>query len=130
MAELVIGKRLTKVSQTQMLTGGLDYFVVTTPESVVAEALTSTSSAAEVKTAQARDRVWEQMVEILRTRANVVIVGALSATGFSVAVEHVDAIDGDILTALQTLMQGIDGTDAGADLSGVTLTKVEFDLVV
>lgn len=67
-------KRLTKVSETQMLTGGLEYFVVTTGTSIVPDVLTDASTVAVRKIARARDRMWEQIIEIFRTRANVVIV--------------------------------------------------------
>lgn len=117
-----IGKRLTKVSKTQMLTGGLEYFMIKTPESIVPGEATET-----VEVVRAKNRLWERLIEIVRTRANVVIVGILEDTGFSFAVEHVEAV---LITELQDLMQGIDGTDAGVDMSGVTLEAVpEFRLV-
>lgn len=122
-------KRLTKVSETQMLTGGLEYFVVTTGTSIVPAVLTDTSTLAERKIARARERMWEQIIEIFRTRANVVIVGPLSADGFSLAVEHVSAIDvtdTDFLAALAAI------DDSEADVTGfaATAVKVTFNLVV
>lgn len=122
MSELVIGKRLTKVSKTQMLTGGLEYFLVKTPESMVPVEGTDTADVI-----RAKDRLWERVIDAVRTRANVVIVGVLEDEGFSLAVEHVDAV---IVSEVQGLIQGIDGTEAGVDMSGVELVKVEeFKLV-
>lgn len=122
-------KRLTKVSETQMLTGGLEYFVVTTGTSIVPDVLTDASTVAVRKIARARDRMWEQIIEIFRTRANVVIVGPLSADGFSLAVEHtgaIDVTDADFLAALAAI------DDSEADVTGFVAVAVPatFNLVV
>ena len=145
-------KRYTQISETQMLTGGLEHFVVQTPNSIVP---TADSSAAygtqEFNDFYDQARVWEKMVEIFRTRANVVIVSDLAAGGFTLAVEHNEAVDpaeiqqkirdlGTVSFGTEEVTVDPDGTpDSGdeyvenqevtVDLSGVTVAKVDYDLL-
>jgi len=146
-------KRYTQVKDTQMLTGGLEHFTVTTPESIVPSA----SADAAYGTQEFNDyyeqaRVWEKLIEIFRTRGNVVIVSELAAGGFTVAVEHNDAIDpAEIQGKIQELGGAVafgttenlvdpDGTPNSGDeytevvpvtvdLSGVTVAQVDYDLL-
>ena len=138
-------KRYTQVQDTQMLTGGLEHFTVSTPNSIVP---TGDSEAAygsvEFNNYYEQARVWEQMIEIFRTRGNVVIVSELAAGGFTVAVEHNDAVDAaEIQAKIRELGSVNFGVSAGTDtelgtsddvqetvdLSGVTVTKVAYDLL-
>lgn len=138
-------KRYTQVKDTQMLTGGLEHFTVTTPASIVP---TGDSEApygsVEFNNYYEQARVWEKLIEVFRTRGNVVIVSELAAGGFTVAVEHNDAIDpAEIQTKIQELGEVNFGVSAGTDtelgteddvqetvdLSGVTVAKVDYDLL-
>ena len=145
-------KRYTQVKDTQMLTGGLEHFTVATPTSIVP---TADSEAAygsdEFNNFYEHARVWEQMIEIFRTRGNVVIVSELTDNGFTVAVEHNDAVDageiqekirelGSVAFGTEEVTIDPDGTpasgdeytetqDATVDLSGVTVSKVDYDLL-
>lgn len=143
-------KRYTQVQDTQMLTGGLEHFTVATPNSIVP---TGDSEAAygsvEFNNYYEQARVWEQIIEIFRTRGNVVIVSELTSDGFTVAVEHNDAIDPnvDANNSIQALIRDLGevpfGVSAGADtdlgteddvqetvdLSSVVVTKVDYDLL-
>ena len=123
-------KRYTQVKDTQMLTGGLEHFTVATPTSIVP---TADSEAAygsdEFNNFYEQARVWEQMIEIFRTRGNVVIVSELTDNGFTVAVEHNDAVDP---AEIQEKIRDLGTVDFGGstvDLSGVTVAKVAYDLL-
>lgn len=123
--------RLTRVYPTQMLTGDLEYFHLTTPNSIVPSADRDSEDSSEVREFYAQARVWERIIEVIRTRANVVIVGVLDASGFSFAVEHGGAIDVD---QMQELIRGIgeaefsvDG-ETTVDLSTVELVQRDFRL--
>ena len=145
-------KRYTQAKKTQMLTGGLEHFTVATPNSIVP---TADSEAAfgsdEFNNYYEQARVWEQMIEIFRTRGNVVLVSELTDNGFTVAVEHNDAVDageiqekirelGSVAFGTEEVTIDPDGTpasgdeytetqDATVDLSGVTVSKVDYDLL-
>ena len=120
--------RRTYAYKDQMLTGGLDFFHVTTPVSIVPTADRESADKDVQNEFYAQARVWERVIETIRTRANIVILGVLDAEGFSFAVEHKDAI---LVDEMQDLLQEMgvvdfsyDGTST-VDLSGVTLEKVE-----
>lgn len=120
--------RMTHAYKDQMLTGGLDFFHVTTAVSILPTADRESEDKAVVREYYAQARVFERVIETIRTRANVVILGVLDATGFSFAVEHKDAIDAP---TMQTLLQEMgevefsyDG-ETTVDLSGITIEKVE-----
>ena len=120
--------RRTYAYKEQMLTGGLDFFHVTTPVSIVPTADRESADKDVQNEFYAQARVWERVIETIRTRANVVILGALDDVGFSFAVEHKDAI---VVADMQALLQEMgevefsyDGLTT-VDLSGVTLEKVE-----
>lgn len=145
-------KKLTSVSKTQMLTGGLEHFTITTPESIVptgnADAVYDSQ---EFNNFYEQARVQQQIIEIFRIRGNVVIVSDLKAGGFTVAVEHNDAIDpaeiqakirelGAVAFGSQDVTVDPDGTPNSGDeyvetqpvtvdLSGVSVAKVEYDLL-
>ena len=138
-------KRYTQVQDTQMLTGGLEHFTVGTPNSIVPTGDSeATYGSVEFNNYYEQARVWEQMIEIFRTRGNVVIVSELAAGGFTVAVEHNDAIDPvEIQEKIRELGSVNFGVSAGTDtelgteddvqetvdLSGVTVAKVDYDLL-
>jgi hypothetical protein len=145
-------KRYTQAKKTQMLTGGLEHFTVATPESIVPTADGSAEFySEEFNNYFEQARVWEQLIEIFRTRGNVVIVSELSAGGFTVAVEHKDAVDpaeiqekirelGSVAFGTEEVEIDPDGTpasgdeytetqEATVDLSGVTVAKVDYDLL-
>lgn len=120
--------RRTYAYKDQMLTGGLDFYHITTPVSIVPTADRESEDVAVQNEFYSQARVWERVIETIRTRANVVILGALDETGFSFAVEHKDAI---LVDEMQDLLQEMgevefsyDG-ETTVDLSGVTLEKVE-----
>lgn len=121
--------RRTYAYKDQMLTGGLDFFhVSTTPVSIVPTADRESDDVAVQNEFYAQARVWERVIETIRTRANIVILGALDDAGFSFAVEHKDAIDVAEMQALLQEMGVVDFSHDGTttvDLSGVTLEKVE-----
>lgn len=121
--------RMTYAYADQMLTGGLDFFHVTTAVSIVPTADRVSADAAEQREFYAQARVFERVIETIRTRANVVILGVLDASGFSFAVEHKDAL---VASEMQELLRGIgdaefsyDG-ETTVDLSGITIEKVEY----
>jgi len=145
-------KRYTQVNETQMLTGGLEHFTVATPNSIVPTADKDAAFASqEFNDFYDQARVWEKMIEVFRTRGNVVIVSELAAGGFTVAVEHKEAVDAaEIQEKIRELgavafgstenLVDPDGTpDSGdeytevvpvtVDLSGVTVAKVAYDLL-
>lgn len=149
-------KRYTQAKKTQMLTGGLDHFTVATPESIVPTADGSAEyHSEEFKNYYEQTRVWEKLIEVFRTRGNVVIVSELATGGFTVAVEHKDAVDAaeiqEKIRELGSVEFGVEmvevadefGTlpgeagyvtteeeqDATVDLSGVTVSKVDYDLL-
>lgn len=120
--------RRTYAYKDQMLTGGLDLYHVTTLVSIVPTADRESDDPAVQNEFFSQARVWERIIETIRTRANVVILGALDADGFSFAVEHKDAIDADEMQALIQEMGEVEFSYDGettVDLSGVTLEKVE-----
>jgi len=149
-------KRYTQAKKTQMLTGGLDHFTVTTPESIVPTADGSVEyHSEEFKNYYEQARVWEKLIEVFRTRGNVVIVSELAGGGFTVAVEHKDAVDaaeiqekirelGSVAFGEETVevadefgtLPGEAGyvtteevQPATVDLSGVTVSKVDYSLL-
>lgn len=126
--------RQTHVYKDQMLTGGLEFYRLTVLESFVPTADRDSDDPAVVREYYAQARVWERVIEAIRTRANVVIIGILDADGFSFAVEHKDAID---VAEMQALIQGLGSVEFSydgsvtVDLSAAVLEKVdEFRLVV
>lgn len=120
--------RLTHVYPDQMLTGGLDLYHITTPNSIVPTADSDSTEYDEKQDYFTQTHVWETIIETIRLRANVVIVGQLDEDGFSFAVEHKDALDVDQMqTMLQDLGEQAFSNDGQTtvDLSGVTLVEVE-----
>lgn len=125
--------RNTHVHKDQMLTGGLEFYHITTAASIVPTSDRDSDDVSEQREYFAQARVWEKVIETIRTRANVVIIGALDDDGFSFAVEHKDAIDVD---EMQTRLKGlgeqpfsVDGATT-VDLSAIELQEVpEFRLV-
>lgn len=117
-------KRLTEVQKSQMVTGDLEFFVVKTPESLLPTVTREEDE--ELYFIQAR--VWERVLEIIRTRVNAVIVGHLEETGFSFAVERSGAITEqeiqDLVQSIGTMEFSKDGSDT-VDLSGITIIKME-----
>lgn len=120
--------RFKYVYPEQMLTGGLDLYHLTTPNSIVPTAESDSTDYFVVQDYYTQCRVWETIIEMIRLRANVVIVGQLDDDGFSFAVEHKDALDVD---RMQTMLQELgdvsfshDGQTT-VDMSGVTLVEVE-----
>lgn len=118
-------KRLTKAFETQELTGNLDHLLIKTPESIVVTA--------DVETAQEyhfeQQRVLVQIIDMVRTRANVVIVGPVGAEDFSVAVEFSDAVDPQELQDMIRAMGATVPFGAGTvDLSGVEVLSVDYKL--
>ena len=148
-------KRYTQAKKTQMLTGGLEHFTVTGADIVPTADGSSEYHSEEFKNYYEQARVWEKLIEVFRTRGNVVIVSELAAGGFTVAVEHKDAIDAsEIQEKIRELGEVPFGTtmvevadefgtlpgeagyvtteeeqDATVDLSGATVTKVDYDLL-
>jgi hypothetical protein len=145
-------KRYTQVNETQMLTGGLEHFTVATPNSIVPSADKDAAYASqEFNDFYEQARVWEKIIEIFRTRGNVVIVSELTSNGFTVAVEHNEAVDpaeiqekirelGEVNFGTSENVVDPDGTpDSGdeytevvqetVDLSCVTVAKVAYDLL-
>lgn len=145
-------KKLTQVTKTQMLTGGLEHFTIATPAAIVPTAsVDSVDGSQEFKDFYEQARVQEQIIELFRTRANVVLVSELKAGGFTVAVEHPDAVDvvelqgkirelGSVAFGTAEVAVDPDGTpDTGdeytevqaqtVDLSGVVVAKVDYDLM-
>ena len=138
-------KKLTQVTKSQMLTGGLEHFTIATPESIVPTGNPdAVAGSVEFNNFYEQARVQEQIIEIFRTRANVVLVSELKDAGFTIAVEHNDAVDAaEIQAKIRELgavpfgvTAGVDaelGTDddvpATVDLSGVTVAKVDYDLL-
>lgn len=145
-------KKLTQVSKTQMLTGGLEHFTIATPNSIVPTASAdSVDGTQEFKDFYEQARVQEQIIELFRTRANVVLVSELKDGGFTVAVEHNDAVDvaelqgkirelGAVAFGSEEVTVDPDGTAGSGDeytevqaktvdLSGVVVAKVDYDLL-
>tara|TARA_Y100000034_G_C6730167_1_gene323425 strand:+ start:97 stop:534 length:438 start_codon:yes stop_codon:yes gene_type:complete len=144
-------KRYTQAKKTQMLTGGLEHFTVTGADIVPTADGSAEYGSGEFKNYYEQARVWEKLIEVFRTRGNVVIVSELAAGGFTVAVEHKDAINpaeiqekirelGEVPFGTEEVTIDPDGTpasgdeytevqDATVDLSGVTVTKVDYDLL-
>ena len=122
-------KRYTQVQDTQMLTGGLEHFTVTGADIVPTADADAAYGTEEFNNFYEQARVWEQMIEIFRTRANVVIVSELATGGFSLAVEHNDAVD---VSEIQGKIRDLGTVDFGGstvDLSNVVVTKVDYDLL-
>lgn len=122
-------KRYTQVQDTQMLTGGLEHFTVTGADIVPTADADAAYGTEEFNNFYEQARVWEQIIEIFRTRANVVIVSELAAGGFSLAVEHNDAVD---VAEIQGKIRDLGTVDFGGstvDLSSVVVTKVDYDLL-
>lgn len=123
--------RLTRVYPTQMLTGDLEYFHLTTPFSIVPTADRESEDSSVVREFFVQARVWERIIEVIRTRANVVIIGVLDASGFSFAVEHGGAIDVDQMQQLIRDIGEVDFSSDGTttvDLSTVELVQRDFRL--
>jgi len=117
-------ERLTQVFKDQMLTGGLEYFHLTTPESFVP---TANRDNTVVFFSQAR--VWERVVEVISRFAAPIIIGALDDEGFSFAVEKRAAIDPDKLQDMLRELGSLEFGTGTVDLSGVELVHLpEFRL--
>lgn len=116
-------KRLTKVFPKQMLTGGLEHLLIKTPESIEVTAAEGSDEYFE------QHRVLEHIVEMVRMRANVVIVGPVDADGVSIAVEFNEAVQADELEGMiQDLGEEVPFGSGTVDLSGVTVLKVDYKL--
>lgn len=132
-------QRFTQVKQKQMLTGGLEHFTVSTPASIVPTAdPDAVYNSQEFHNFYEQARVWEQMIEIFRTRGNVVIVSELAAGGFTLAVEKTDAVDAAEMQAKIRELGEVafgevddngDMVPATVDLSAVVVAKVDYDLL-
>lgn len=122
-------KRLTQVFKDQSLTGGLEFFHVTTPVSIV-----PTADRDDAKfDFYAQARVWEQVVEVISRRAAPVIIGDLDAEGFSFATEKRAAMDVEKVQQLIRDMGEVEFNAEGTstvDLSGVEIVRKEFRLTV
>lgn len=122
-------KRLTQVSKDQSLTGGLEFFHVTTPVSIVPTA----DRDADQADFYAQARVWERVVEVLSRQAAPVIIGALDEEGFSFATEKRAALKAADVQAMVRELGSVafDGTgSATVDLSAVEVAQKEFRLDV
>ncbi|ASV44029.1 hypothetical protein PBI_SCTP2_14 [Salicola phage SCTP-2] len=115
-------ERRTEVFPQQMLTGALEYILIRTPQSLEITASEDTENFFK------QNRVHEQIIEIIRMRANVVIVGEINAEDISMAVEAESAVDP---TEIESKIQAMGSVDFGSgtvDLSGVTVSLVDFRL--
>lgn len=122
-------KRLTQVFKGQSLTGGLEFFHLTTTQSIVPTA--DRDDAKHDFYAQAR--VWEQVVEVISRQAAPVVIGDLDAEGFSFATEKRAALDVEKVQQMIREMGEVPFNDAGTttvDLSNVELVQKEFRLTV
>ncbi len=120
-------QRLTQVFKDQMLTGGLEFFHLKTPESFVPTADRETAR----DTFFSQARVWERVVEVIGRRAMPVIIGALDDEGFSFAVEKRAAIQVEDVQAMLRELGEVEFGATTVDLSMVELHKQEeFRLAV
>lgn len=115
-------ERRTEVFPQQMLTGALEYLLIRTPESLEITAAEDTDDFFE------QHRVHEQLIEIIRMRANVVIVGQITAEDISMAVEAESAVEPSEVESKIQEMGTVDFGGGTVDLSGVTVSLVDFRL--
>lgn len=114
--------RLTRVHEDQMVTGHLEFYHLNTPVSIVP---TVDGNDPDQRYAYyEQERVWERVINVIRSRSNPVIIGPLMDSGFSFAVEHGDVIS---VTRMQEDIRKIGEADFAdgntVDLSGVELLR-------
>lgn len=119
-------QRRAEVFPAQQLTGALEFFLIKTPDaSLVIDADEET----ETKDFLEQNETHRKILNIVRLRANVVIIGSINDEDISVAVEFESAADPqEMQDLIQELGSSVPFGNRTVDLSTVVVQKEDLRL--